>query len=163
MIEVEKILEAITQLSQQGKIKEFGVSNFTPSQVDLITSEVPVSVNQIECSLTHFNPLFNGSLDQCIIKKIIPMAWSPLGNVFKESTDQVHRINKQLEPLEAKYAATKDQILLAWLLKHPSGILPVIGTTNKKRIRLASEASTIELELEDWFLLLVASQGHKVP
>ena len=163
LMQVDEILEAITQLQQQGKIVEFGVSNFTPSQVELLATELRISVNQIECSLTHFDPLFDGTLDQCITKKITPMSWSPLGNVFKENTEQVNRIKEQLEPLEDKYSASKDQILLAWLLKHPSGILPVIGTTNKERITLASEASTVELDLEDWFLLLVASQGHKVP
>lgn len=163
LMQVEEILEAITQLQSQGKIKEFGVSNFTPSQVDLITSEIPVSVNQIECSLTHTKPLFDGTLDQCIAKKITPMAWSPLGKVFKENIPQTERVLSQLEILEKQYNVSKDQLLLAWLLKHPSGIYPVIGTTNKERIKLASQTPKIELDLEDWFQLLVESQGHKVP
>jgi predicted oxidoreductase len=91
------------------------------------------------------------------------MAWSPLGSVFKEDNEQSRRIHKQLGELMDKYNATEDQLLLAWILKHPSGIHPVVGTTNKDRLTQAMAASKIELDLEDWFLILVASQGHKVP
>ena len=91
------------------------------------------------------------------------MVWSPLGNVFKQTTEQTNRIHIQLEDLKTKYNATKDQLLLAWILKHPAQIHPVIGTTNNIRITNANKALTIDLELEDWFLVLKASQGHKVP
>ena len=163
LMQVDEILEAINSLKTEGKIKDFGVSNFTPSQVDLIESEIKVSVNQVECSLTHLKPLFDGTLDQCSVKKIAPMAWSPMGVIFKENSPQTERILVQLENFEKKYNASKDQLLLSWLLKHPSGVFPVIGTTNKKRITMASQSPKIELELEDWFQLLVSSQGHKVP
>ena len=159
----DEIMEAIAKLGQEGKIKSFGVSNFTPSQVELIASEVPVELNQIEFSLTHNNPMFDGTLDQMMTKNMTPMAWSPLGTVFKEDTEQTRRIHKCLGSLLDKYSATEDQLLLAWILKHPSNIHPVIGTTNKKRIKDANDALKINLELEDWFSILVASQGHKVP
>jgi len=107
--------------------------------------------------------MFDGTLDQAKIKKITPMAWSPLGIVFKEDTEQTRRIHKQLGELMDKYNATEDQLLLAWIMKHPSSIHPVIGTTDKNRIINAIKATEIELEVEDWFLILVASQGHKVP
>jgi predicted oxidoreductase len=159
----EEIAEAILLIKKQGKIQEFGVSNFTASQVDLISKYLSISVNQIEFSLTADSAMYNGVLDQMMVKNITPMAWSPLGNVFKEDTEQTRRIHKQLGKLLDKYQATEDQLLLAWLLKHPSKIHPVIGTTNKQRIKDAMEATKIELELEDWFLILSASQGHKVP
>ncbi len=158
-----EVMEAISSLAQEGKIKNFGVSNFTPSQVDLISSEVPITINQIEFSITNHSAMYDGVLDQIIIKNIIPMAWSPLGNVFKQTTEQTNRIHIQLEDLKTKYNATKDQLLLAWILKHPAQIHPVIGTTNNIRITNANKALTIDLELEDWFLVLKASQGHKVP
>lgn len=159
----EEIGETIDQLKKQGKIKEFGVSNFTTSQVDLISQYSKVSVNQIEFSLTGHSAMHNGILDQMLIKNIIPMAWSPMGHVFREDTEQTRRIHKQLGELMDKYQATEDQLLLSWILKHPSGIHPVIGTTNKKRIKDAINATKIELDLEDWFLILVACQGYKVP
>lgn len=158
-----EIAEAITKLKQQGKIKQFGVSNFTTSQVDLIAQHIEVSVNQIEFSLTEHAAMHNGVLDQMMINDITPMSWSPLGNVFRDDTEQTRRIHKQLGELMDKYNTTEDQLLLAWILKHPSCVYPVIGTTTKTRIVDAVKASTINLDLEDWFLMLAACQGHKVP
>lgn len=158
-----EIMEAVAKLAQEGKIEDFGVSNFTPSQIDLIMSEVPVTINQIEFSLTHHQAMHDGTLDHMILKQIMPLAWSPMGLVFKEDTEQTRRIHRQLGALMDKYNATEDQLLLAWIMLHPAGIRPVIGTTNFERIVNANKALEIELELEDWFLILVASQGHKVP
>jgi predicted oxidoreductase len=159
----DEIAEAISQLKQQGKIKYYGVSNFTPSQVELVSNEHEISVNQIEFSLTHHNAMYDGSLDQMMIKNITPMAWSPMGSIYKEDSEQVLRINKLLDELKETYNATLDQLILAWILKHPSVIHPVIGTTSKKRIKDAAKSIHIDLDLEDWFLILEASQGHKVP
>lgn len=158
-----EIMEAIAKLVQQGKIKSFGVSNFTPSQVELIASELPIEIQQIEFSLTRNDAMYDGTLDQMMTKNITPMAWSPLGMVFKEDTEQTRRIHKCLGNLFEKYNATEDQLLLAWILKHPANIHPVIGTTNIKRIKDANDALKINLDLEDWFSILVASQGHKLP
>ncbi|WP_299394612.1 aldo/keto reductase family oxidoreductase [uncultured Gelidibacter sp.] len=159
----DEISEAIQILKAQGKIKNFGVSNFTPTQVDLISKNVTVAVNQVEFSLTQHDAMQNGTLDQMMIKDITPMAWSPLGHVFKEDTEQTRRIHKQLGELREKYDATEDQLLLAWILKHPSNIHPVVGTTTKERLLNAVKARDIALELQDWFLMLVAAQGHPMP
>ncbi len=163
LMQPEIIAETVSTLKQQGKIKSFGVSNFTPSQVDLISKDTNISVNQIQFSLTHHDAIHDGALDQMMLKNIVPMAWSPLGLVFKEDTEQTRRIHKQLGELMDKYNATEDQLLLAWLLKHPAKIHPVVGSTNKERLKNAVKAIDIDLELEDWFLILVACQGHKVP
>jgi predicted oxidoreductase len=163
LMQVEEVAEAVSTLKQQGKIKDFGVSNFTPSQIDLLSKSVNVKVNQIQFSLTQHTAMHNGSLDHMQLHNIQPMSWSPLGNVFKEDTEQTRRIHKQLGALLQKYNATEDQLLLAWIMKHPANILPVVGTTNPKRLTDAYVATNIDLELEDWFLILVACQGHKVP
>lgn len=163
LMQPQEVMEAIAKLAQEGKIKDFGVSNFTPSQMDLISSEVPVTINQIEFSVTEHNAMFDGTLDYIFQNKITPMSWSPLGIVFKEDTEQTRRIHKQLGELIEKYNATEDQLLLAWIMKHPAGIHPVVGTANPDRLVNAIKASKIDLDLEDWFLILVASQGHKVP
>ena len=159
----DEVSEAIRLLQTQGKIKQFGVSNFTPSQVELISKNVEVSVNQIEFSLSSHSPMYDGVLDQMIHENITPMAWSPLGSVFRENTEQTQQITSALEGMTTKYNATIDQLLLAWILKHPANIRPVIGTTNEKRIANAAKSATITLDIEDWFILLEASQGHKVP
>ncbi len=159
----EEIAEAITILKKDGKIRDFGVSNFTPSQMEMVGLRMDIDVNQIEFSLTQHSAMHDGTLDYMMTCGIKPMAWSPLGNVFREDNEQTRRIHKQLGVLMDKYNATEDQLLLAWTLKHPSGIHPVVGTTTKERLKQAVEASQINLELEDWFLILVASQGYKVP
>ncbi|WGK65927.1 aldo/keto reductase [Croceiramulus getboli] len=159
----DEIAEAADQLQTQGKIKAFGVSNFTPSQTELIRSKTPVYGNQIECSLTATQSLFDGQLDYMMTHSIMPMAWSPLGAVFQEENPQTQRLHEKLETLASKYQVSKDQLLLAWILKHPARIHPVIGTTQPERIAAAVQAQHLELELQDWFELLVASQGHKVP
>lgn len=158
-----EIAEAITHLQESGKIIKFGVSNFTPSQVDLISDKIKVSVNQIEFSLTQHIAMLDGTLDQMLQNNIQPMSWSPLGKIFKEENEQTSRIKKVLKTLSEKYSISEDAILLSWILKHPANVSPVIGTTNIERIKNANKALDIKLELEDWFTLLTESQGHKVP
>lgn len=159
----EEISKAVEKLIAEGKIKAFGLSNFTPSQTALVASKNDISANQIEFSITALEAMWNGSLDDMMLQGITPMCWSPLGSVFKEETEQTIRIHKELDELTKKYNATKDQLLLAWILKHPSGIHPVIGTSNPERITNAATAAEIELSEVDWFKLLVASRGEKVP
>ncbi len=159
----QDITEAINTLKENGIIKSFGVSNFTTSQMLLLQSKTEVEANQIQCSMTHLSPFFDGSLDYMTTHGILPMAWSPIGNVFKDKGEAAHRIHVVLSALCDIYRATKDQIVLAWLMSHPAGIVPVIGTTQKERLALASKASMIKLSEVHWFELLVASQGHKVP
>lgn len=163
LMQPDEIAEAVTLLQKTGKIKAFGVSNFTPSQVALIQSKIPVSVNQIEFSLTQCEAMYNGTLDYLFEKEIHPMIWSPLGTVFKREDKQTLRIKKVLKKLAKKYQLSEDAVLLAFILKHPAKVSPVIGTTNKTRILQANKALKTVLELEDWFELLAASQGHEVP
>jgi predicted oxidoreductase len=159
----EEIAEAVTILKKDGKIRDFGVSNFTPSQMDMIGLRMDIDVNQIEFSLTEHTAMHDGTLDFMMTCGIKPMAWSPLGSVFKEDNEQTRRIHTQLGLLKDKYNATEDQLLLAWIMKHPSGFHPVVGTTTEERLKQAVAAAKIDLEIEDWFLILVAAQGHKVP
>ena len=158
----DEISEAITILQDSGKIINFGLSNFTPSQVDLIANSVLVSANQIEFSLTKSEAMFNGTLDKMLQKGIQTMSWSPLGAVFKDETAQTKRIKAVLKKLTKKYEISEDVILLAFILKHPAKVAPVVGTTNKERILNVNSALNIHLELQDWFELLAASQGHEV-
>lgn len=158
-----EISKAVDALWNAGKIKSFGVSNFTPSQTELIATKSIVHYNQIEFSLTHLDPLFDGSLDYMMANSILPMCWSPLGTVMKEKSERTYRIHAELSELKEKYNATTSQLLLAWILKHPANIHPVIGTATEERITTSAKAMEIEMEEVDWFRLLVASQGHKVP
>lgn len=163
LMQPEEIAEAINQLRAQGKVKAFGVSNFTSSQTALLQKSIHIEANQIEFSLSSHEAMQDGTLDFMQLHAIQPMAWSPLGSVFKEDNPQTQRIREAITPLTEKYGASMDQLVLAWLLQHPANISPVIGTTNPDRIKGAVEAQDIQLELEDWFKLWVAARGSKVP
>ncbi|NNK70061.1 MAG: aldo/keto reductase [Flavobacteriaceae bacterium] len=163
LMQPQEIMEAIAKLGQEGKIIDFGVSNFTPSQIELLSSELPVRVNQIEFSVTQFEAMLDGTLDQMMVQKMIPMAWSPLGGLFREENEQTLRIHHIMEGMMEKYDANEDQLALAWILNHPAGIHPVVGTTNPDRLTRAQQALGIDLELEDWFAIWTASMGRKVP
>ena len=163
LIQADEIAEAIEKLKTEGKILEFGVSNFTPSQTDLIQAKTEIKYNQIEFSVTHFDAMLNGSLDHMQTNGIQPMCWSPLGTVFKKDDEKSIRIKKLAKRLSTKYNVEMDVLLLAWILKHPSGILPVFGTADKTRIAKLMMATTIEMELEDWFAFWTESAGKKVP
>lgn len=154
-----EIAEAISHLKKSGMVKSFGVSNFTPSQLEMIDTIEPVEVNQIEISLDAYLPMYNGQLDQCIKKEIQPMSWSPLGGTLKGGRPEVVTV---VEKMAKKYGVTPSQILIAWLLKHPSKIIPVVGTTQANRLTQMMEATQIVLELEDWFELLEATRGHRI-
>ena len=159
----KEISEEIDKLKEEGKIKSFGVSNFTNSQIKFISKETKVLWNQIEFSLTNNHPMVDGTLDYLQENKIGVMAWSPLGSFFKEKNEKQKRITILFNELSEKYNCTHDQLLLAWILKHPANIYPVLGSTNPNRLKLAVNAIKINLEIDDWFLILKASDGKKVP
>lgn len=158
----EEIAESFHILREQKKVRHFGVSNFSPSQFDLMNDAFPLITNQIEVSVNHTDSFYDGTLDQMMLKKLQPMAWSVMGNYFSENSEQNSRIKKVLEELCPKYDAEENQILLAFILKHPAKILPVIGTSKAETIKKFKEVLNLSLEREDWFKLLKASQGKEV-
>ncbi len=158
-----EIAEAIFKLKKDGKILDFGVSNFTPSQTDLIERNIKVNYNQIQFSATHLDAMGNGSLDHMQTHNIVPMAWNPLGSVFKSDDEKSNRVRIIVASLALKYEVSVDILLLSWILRHPAGILPVCGTTDKNRISQLMQATSVTLELEDWFAIWVESTGTKVP
>lgn len=164
LMNFEEIAEAISTAKQAGKIIHFGVSNFLPHQLEILTEYIEVTSNQIEISLTHLTPFEDGSLNQLLHKKIQPTAWSPLGGgqLFTGEDEQSLRIMAELNQLAEKYSATPDQILLAWLRKHPSGIIPVLGTSKVSRVTSALASVAIHLSHEDWYRLWTASTGNNV-
>jgi predicted oxidoreductase len=163
LMKADDIAEAIEKLKQDGKIIDFGVSNFTPLQTDLIETKTKIDFNQIQFSVTHFDAMLDGSLDYMQTHHITPMSWSPLGTVFKKENEQAQRVKKIATNFSLKYNVPVDVILLAWVLKHPSGILPVCGTADQSRIANLMKATTMDMELQDWFALWSESAGVPVP
>lgn len=163
LMNAEEIAEAVEKLKADGKILDFGLSNFTPSQTDLIRSKTEVSYNQVQFSATDFEAMLNGSLDHMQINNIRPMAWNPLGTVFRENTDQTKRLKTLLADLVSKYHVGSDTILLAWILQHPAKIIPIAGTVNVARLQQLFKATEFRLEQEEWFAIWTESMGNKVP
>lgn len=159
----DEIAEAIEELRKDGKILDFGVSNFTPHQSDLIETKIKISYNQIRFSLTHFEAMLDGSIDHMQVHNIRPMAWSPMGNIFKNEDEKAKRASKKAKELSIKYDVPIEVLLLAWILKHPARILPVFGTTDHMRISQLMKATTLKLEEQDWFTLWSESAGVRVP
>lgn len=163
LMRTEVIAEAITDLKISGKIVHFGLSNFTPSQTDLIRKFTTVTYNQIQFSATHLQPMLNGELDYMQLNGIKPMAWNPLGSIYKEEIPQTIRLKTLLIKLSEKYNLPEDILLLAWILKHPAQIKPVVGTTSLERIKTLQKLQNYELEIEDWFAIWTESIGTKIP
>lgn len=163
LMQTEVIAEAVTELKNSGKILAFGLSNFTPSQTDLIKKYSAVAYNQIQFSATHLQPMLNGELDYMQLHQIQPMAWNPLGSVYKEAIPQTIRLRDLLQKLTVKYDVSDDLLLLAWVLKHPAHIQPVVGTTQIDRIKSLQKLQHFDLELEDWFAIWTESIGTKIP
>jgi predicted oxidoreductase len=165
LLHADEVAKAFTQLKEQGKVRAFGVSNFSKWQVDLLKSRFPVHANQIQCSVLQLEPFVDGTLDQCQQYRIVPMAWSPMGggNLFVDTDDERNkRILAVASYLAEKHDAGPSVILLSWLLSHPSSIHPVLGTTKMRRVEEAVAATKIRLEREEWFMLWRASTGREV-
>lgn len=154
----EEVAESFTQLKNQGKVLHFGVSNFIPSQFRLLQKflSMPLVTNQIEISLSRVDPFFNGDLDLLMEYQASAMAWSPLGGGKLMADD------RNLFGQAAKYNASYNQLSLAWLLKHPSFIFPVIGTTKPERMEECAKSVEINLDRQDWFEMLKWVRGKDV-
>lgn len=160
-----EVAEEFTRLKEEGKVLSFGVSNYSTAQFDLLNDHVTLITNQVEISIQNRMAFDNGVLDQCYRKQLIPMAWSPLGGgaLFQNPiNDQVKALQVMAQALAMKYEAQVDQILLAWLKKHPAGIIPVLGTSKMDRIRSAYESQRIELTHEEWYGLWQAATGEEI-
>jgi predicted oxidoreductase len=166
-----EVAEAFATLESSGKVANFGVSNFSASQVDLLQSVTPylLLINQIEINLHNIDALTNGVLDQCQRLSITPQAWCPIagiaypawGNAF--TSDDETRIREEIDHQSGKYVVEDWIIALAWLLQHPATISPLIGSTTPSRIAAATTALDIDYSREDWYRLLEARNGQRVP
>ncbi len=168
LMDPDRIAEEFAQLKKAGKVLHFGVSNFTPSQFEMLNSRFPLVTNQVEASLLHLEPFTDGTFDQCLRHGIKPMVWSPLGGggIFGNSPNErearILDAARQIITRRGQHIGI-DQLLLAWLLLHPSHILPVVGTGRIERLKAAHDAQYIMMSREEWFELWQASTGAEVP
>lgn len=173
----------LNELLREGKVLHVGVSNYYPEQVRALQSylDAPILSNQFSYSLSNLAPLYegldcgdgrrgDGTLDQCMALRMTPLAYSPLGGgrltgtrPIAEGDERAGRIREALKSLAEKLSATPAQVALAWLLAHPAGVVPLVGSANPEHIREAVGAAKVTLPREDWYRLWVASWGRNVP
>ena len=158
LLDPMEVAEVFSELKQEGKVLHFGVSNFTPSQFMMLQKFLPFPLvtNQIEISLTCVDPLFNGDLDLLMERTTSAMAWSPLAG------GKLIGGERQMFSKATKYDASYSQLSLAWLLRHPSIIFPVVGTTKPERIIESAKALDIKIDRQDWFEMLQWATGKEV-
>ncbi len=171
----EEVARAFSDLRQSGKARYFGVSNFRPLLLTALQAAcpMPLVVHQVEISLAKLDAFTDGTLDQCLIEGITPMAWSPLAAGLigagasrllpSQKSYQPERFLPVLEATAKARGVSPVVIALAWLLKHPAKIQPIVGTINPDRIRDAAKASEIDLSREEWYRLLLAARGEPLP
>ena len=185
LIELSEVAQTIHDLQASGKIKHLGVSNMHGHQIAFLQSalDTPIVANQLEMSLAFrdwvedgitTNSAHNrnmgyapGTIEHCMLNKVQLQAWGSLaqgrytgGNAeFEEDVATAALVTK----LAAEYGVSPEAIVLGWLMRHPAGIQPLIGTTNLQRIRQCTEATNVTLSREHWYALLESARGSDVP
>ena len=162
LLNPDEVADAIFTLIRDGKILEFGLSNFSATQTELLRQKINIEYNQFQFSASDVEPMTNGNLDYMMLHHIRPMAWNPLGNVLNGKTEKSLRIKNVIAILADKYEVSKDVFLLAWIMKHPACVCPVFGTTDMERLKNLPKTLDLTIDLEDWFLVWEANLGRKV-
>lgn len=187
LVEPEEVARAFDGLQQAGKVRFFGVSNHTPLQIKLLQKYVdqPLVANQLQFSVVHTHFIDEGivlnrsdypeptrgegTLDFCRIHEITIQAWSPLaggivsGKTLSEPDERIEKTAALVARMAEEKGVSKGAIVIAWLLRHPARIQPIIGTMNPARIAGACQADDIELTREEWYSLFAAGRGRTLP
>jgi len=170
-----EIAAALSQLRDQGKIREVGVSNYAPAQFEALQRYLPfaIATHQPELSAWYLEPLRNGLLDQCLRQRVTPLAWSPLAGGHlglspdaargKRDGERLVTLIGRLDEIAARESVPRAAVALAFLLVHPAGIVPIIGTQQPERIRESVAAFRVRLSRADWYAILSASLGKALP
>jgi predicted oxidoreductase len=186
LVEPEEVAAAFDQLHESGKVRNFGVSNQTPGQVELLKRFVtqPLAFNQVQLSITH-SPLIaagiatnmagldqsidrdNGILDYSRLNEITLQAWSPFqkgffDGVFLGDRENFADLNDAIDELAAKYDVTPTAIAVAWITRHPANMQVILGTTKPERVRDSAAGSEIPFTREEWYRLFTTA-GHILP
>jgi len=184
LVEPEEVAEAFALLKESGKVRWFGVSNHTPMQIELLKKYVKEAliVNQLQFSVMHtnmidagiqMNTLFENSvdrtgyvLDYCRLHDITIQAWSPFQFGFFEGVfvdnDRFPELNAKLAEVSEKYGLTKTGAAIAWILRHPAKIQPIVGTMNIQRLKEIAQASEVNITREEWYAIYRAA-GNRLP
>ena len=173
-----EIAAALIDIHKAGKVRYFGVSNFRPSLVSAVQSALPFPLvsNQVQIHFLRLDTFDDGTLDQCLEKKMTPLAWSPLAQgrlgaalddtrplpENEKDVAAVARLKPLLRDVAQGYGTTPLAIALAWLMRHPSKIVPILGSVRPEVIKEAAQAAEIELDRDNWYRILRAARGKKL-
>lgn len=166
LMDADEVAEAFLNLHQSGKVRHFGVSNFTPAQFALLQSRLPftLATNQVEISPVHQPLLLDGTLDKLQQLRIRPMAWSCLGGGRLFNDDEFQPLRNELEAIARELNAESiEQVVYAWILRLPSKPLPIIGSGKIERVRSALAAEELQMTRQQWFRIRKAALGYDVP
>lgn len=166
LMDADEVAEAFLNLHQSGKVRHFGVSNFTPAQFALLQSRLPftLATNQVEISPVHQPLLLGGTLDQLQQLRIRPMAWSCLGGGRLFNDDEFQPLRNELDTIARELNAESiEQVVYAWILRLPSKPLPIIGSGKIERVRSALAAEELQMTRQQWFRIRKAALGYDVP
>lgn len=167
LMDPAEVAEAFDALHASGKVLAFGVSNFTPSHLAMLASYVrqPLITNQVEASVLRLAPFRDGTFDQCLERRMRPMAWSPLGGgrLFGDDSAEVQRTRAAAQTIANARGVSLDTVAYAFLLRHPARMHPITGTRRLDRIVAAVAALDVHLTREEWFELWCAAQGAPLP
>ncbi|CNI00552.1 MULTISPECIES: aldo/keto reductase family oxidoreductase [Yersinia] len=166
LMDADEVAEAFTQLHKSGKVKHFGVSNFSPAQFSLLQSRLPFSLvtNQVEISPLHQPAIVDGTLDACQQLRIKPMAWSCLGGGRLFSDPEFQTLRDELQTVAQEMGADSiEQVVYAWVLRLPSAPLPIIGSGKIERVKAAWASLSLTMTRQQWFRIRRAALGYDVP
>ncbi|WP_241020472.1 aldo/keto reductase [Burkholderia sp. Ac-20345] len=170
LMDADEVAATFAALRRDGKVREFGVSNFTPAQAALLQDRMAahgmsLATNQVECSLLHLAPLDDGTFDQAQRWRCPPMLWSPLagGRLLTEASPAATRVRAAAAWIGDALGVSATTVLFAWLLALPCRPLPIVGSSRIAALREAVAATRIALGREHWFELLGAARGVEVP
>lgn len=184
LVEPEEVAEAFDALLSSGKVRNFGVSNFNPGQIELLQASLPIKlhVNQLQLSVMHTGMIDQGLtvnmkhensvdrdggiLDYCRLKKLTIQPWSPFQYGFFEGVfvdnPKFPELNEVLGKLGEEYGVTKTGLAIAWLQRHPAKMQTVLGTTNPDRVKQVADACKIQLSRPHWYEIYRAA-GNILP
>lgn len=166
LMDADEVAAAFLNLHQSGKVRHFGVSNFTPAQFSLLQSRLPftLATNQVEISPVHQPLLLDGTLDQLQQLRIRPMAWSCLGGGRLFNDDAFQPLRDELQTVARELNAESiEQVVYAWIMRLPSQPLPIIGSGKIERVRSAIAAEEVQMTRQQWFRIRKAALGYDVP
>lgn len=163
----QEVARALEDAVSAGKVRALGVSNYTTAQIDALSAFLgqPLATTQPEINPLRIEPFENGELDQAMRLGLTPLAWSPLGGgrLLAPETARDKAVAAELDRVGREQGASRSVAAYSWLMAHPAGIIPIVGSQSAERIAEAAQARAMRWTRQDWYAVLVAARGERLP